>query len=47
MTVTEQVVVSETAEGTVVTDETTIEVTTEEVEKTSADQAATIEETKE
>ena len=48
LTVTEQVVVSESAEGTVVTDETTIEVTSEEVEEaTTAPHAATIEESKE
>jgi len=48
LTVTEQVVVSESAEGTVVTDETTIEVTSTEVEEASvAPHAATIEESKE
>ena len=48
LTVTEQVVVSESPEGTVVTDETAIEVTSTEVEEAiAAPHAATIEESKE
>ncbi len=48
VTVTEQVVVSESTEGTAMVDETTIEVTTTELEETAvAPHAATLEENKE
>jgi len=48
ITVTEQVVVAETAEGTVVTDETTIEVTSTEVEEAATElDASTPDENKE